>query len=91
MNSNHTPAPWTYINNPLEGFKLYHEGRLLMGCKYDLSPAEVNARLIAAAPDMFKALDALIGVCQSDLETHFCDEIGGLIRSSYSKAKGGAA
>lgn len=48
-----------------------------------------NARLIAAAPDMYAALEAAYELATS--ERHDGDDVAAMIRQALSKAKGGAA
>ena len=57
--SKHTPEPWTAIDDRRGVWEIIHAGDMLAqiwrcrpGCDGDL-PAEANARLIAAAPELF--------------------------------------
>ncbi len=67
----HTPGPWKFDgDNERDGFDVFAEAPyngILATAYYqsgespeDKQEAEANARLIAAAPDMFAALEALI-------------------------------
>jgi hypothetical protein len=53
---------------------------------YDIRPAEANARLIAAAPDLLAALEALVG----SFEKHRPKEYWDAARAAIAKAKGAA-
>ena len=106
MESTHTPGPWT--------FKLDAHGRGIInanGCWIGTTwtktdddvavtyPAEANARLIAAAPDLldFAArFEAAVGFLVAGLPTNHAvakDLIGlrDTARAALSKAKGGEA
>lgn len=48
MKSNHTPGPWTVKQRDL----IVHDGKLVAEVQ-----AYIDADLIAAAPDMYRALD----------------------------------
>lgn len=56
----HTPGPWEakdFCSPPETCYVVDSHGQLLVGAAKKISPA--NARLIAAAPDMFAVLKAL--------------------------------
>lgn len=65
--SKHTPGPWTVVNS--RGIlDIVHEGDLLAqvwsvrpGCDGNL-PADSNASLMAAAPDLLEALESFVAL-----------------------------
>lgn len=62
MNAQHTPGPWAFIGSTL----VQDSGNRLHLGKFTEAPglrqaAEANARLIAAAPELLEALQAIIG------------------------------
>jgi hypothetical protein len=79
MTAKHTPGPWTIIRSKLET-----DGAFDYAIGTDEAPviaeafgrdanggwpdAEANARLIAAAPDLFSALKALLPEIDSEIE-----------------------
>jgi hypothetical protein len=65
----HTPGPWSYAPILSHGeYEICHDGCHAIAFVYAgdgldeirTFPAESNAKLIAAAPDMLRALDAVI-------------------------------
>ncbi len=66
-----TPGPWTARANTWSRFEIYysrgHRGQLASVAKHDdpsspppVNETEANARLIAAAPELYDALDEII-------------------------------
>lgn len=53
--------------------------------------AEANANLIAAAPDMYEALEDALRTCEQDMQ-HILDNgrLRDVLRAALAKAKGGA-
>lgn len=67
----HTPGPWTAVSDPLHFNSLttiiagnvsggIPQVRIDVGGKSDIAELEANARLIAAAPNLLEALEALV-------------------------------
>jgi hypothetical protein len=95
--ASHTPGPW-YVSNGVqqEGTQVYHGTMPVCVMNYgggDIDTARANARLIAAAPDILKALEFV----QYAFLRHAMDpkEMGAslsanweLIESAIAKAKG---
>jgi hypothetical protein len=66
--STHTPGPWMWDSDPVKGdplnrvrFRVVSRGKTVTQCYYSSSDeqAEHDARLIAAAPELLEALQAL--------------------------------
>ncbi len=67
MSAAHTPGPWSYVRNPentrwIIDSRPAHAIACTAGHECD---SEDNARLIAAAPALLEALQALVGPCLS--------------------------
>ena len=69
--SRHTPGPWVVKHDDMVCSK---EGRIIADCEstsYNMRPAppiaedKANAALIAAAPAMYEALQAIVQACAS--------------------------
>jgi hypothetical protein len=101
MTTKHTPGPWRttrklgYSGHAAAEYYIYAEntndGRSLAVAhikKSTVQPMEANARLIAAAPDLLAALQALLAVSSacSDEET----EAVIYARAAIAKARGEA-
>lgn len=93
----HTPGPWTFYAK-LSGSET-HRGFKLVSLKFligELIPIDedglegkANAYLIAAAPDMLEALEAML---QAFVPVSRCQaETTDKARAAIAKAKGGAA
>lgn len=87
----HTPGPWQHDTGPsLSG--RYHvvndaNGDMVCECYEGADrDRETNARLIAAAPDMLKALDDLV----NSFEKHRPKEYWDAARAAIAKARGAA-
>lgn len=104
--SKHTPGPWTYLRNP-EGTRwiidagAFHAIAATAGYEPD---NEANARLIAAAPEMLDALEAVwkyslvieSSVRRGDGPEQYAGVLEALrlvkeVRAAIAKAEGGAA
>lgn len=97
MSTKHTPGPWSVVNEHDEvtviagehishGFKVRYEiARDVGGHRGD---EYANARLIAAAPDLLEAIQALLRKveCGTALHCDLCDAA----RAAIAKATGGA-
>jgi hypothetical protein len=66
--SAHTPSPWHWDSDPIKGdplgrvrYRVTTTGKTITQCYYNSSDAQAewDARLIAAAPDLLDALQAL--------------------------------
>lgn len=72
MSSKHTPGPWVVTPHPDQNVDVFAVGEVTdEAFQYGLSHtvcyqnAEANARLIAAAPEMFEALDTIGGLSRA--------------------------
>lgn len=71
--SKHTPGPWVVTPHPETHVDVFGVGKIMddKRMQYGLSHticyqnAEANARLIAAAPEMFEALDTIGGLSRA--------------------------
>jgi hypothetical protein len=86
----HTPGPWNYDRS---GYSLYvNSGReLVTALSMDgkrLETSEANARLIAAAPDLLKALNTILNICLLD-NGHWAKTIEREAHEAIAKATGG--
>lgn len=94
--TNHTPGPWEIDDAAFDGLDIVSpQGRVAM--LNDGEPGEdtsiwANARLIAAAPDMLAALEALMRWETSALDAEqaaaLMDEVCDMARAAIAKAKG---
>ena len=86
---NTTPGPWAVTLSPTAGrFNLFgetHVGSFVSGSRQRVSQGLADARLIAAAPDMYEALEDLIYACAD----HYLDTSAA--RAALAKARGEAA
>lgn len=86
MNAKHTPGPWTR-NRAINTVDM---GRYSVICpfgadsKKHVSEIEANMRIIAAAPDLLAALEAMIAKIDADKLPISCS----LARAAIAKAKG---
>jgi hypothetical protein len=96
MTDTHTPGPWTASDERRGIFEIIHDGDLLAQVwrvrhagDGDL-PAEANARLIAAAPELLEACrEALALISEFELEAlDGRDEVPDLLRAAIAKAEG---
>jgi hypothetical protein len=87
--SKHTKGPWKthLVDDTLvvdgNGLIIAHMGGLYLG---DASPMEANAKLIAAAPDLLEALEALYAAT----EQHVTYDVKTVVYNAIAKAKGEA-
>lgn len=72
--------PW----EPFEDYEQSQLFELVNNMIYGLG----NLIRAIAAPELLEALEDIVGICQSDLETHFGKKYGGKIRAAIAKAKG---
>lgn len=82
--SKHTPGPWIAEERQFASYVISHEGRSLAAVwptagNGDELPIAANARLIAAAPDMYEALKGL------------CEALGDELNDATSEVWGKAA
>ncbi len=68
MNAGFTPGPWLVDNGGIRARDAYLVKAVFNGTDSYFSPeAEANARLIAAAPDLYKALAGWMGRKPQDI------------------------
>lgn len=91
MMRNHTPGPWRYgrtLNNGLSVFSKVEVG----SPDHIVAVAEentANARLIAAAPELLEALDALGEACHNEWGPRFRESaVGKKALAAIAKATG---
>ena len=91
----HTPGPWVWehwqmgltAQNGTSVLAYYdYEGMSLHGKTED--EHEANAHLIAAAPDLLEALEAIVATWDGPKYNHFMADNIDLARAAIAKAKG---
>ena len=90
--SKHTPGPWEAISN-LVRTRCTSDGNggfLIAECPPNIGDRLENARLIAAAPDMLKALQEIVAAADGDGWSQL-DATLAKARAAIAKATGGAA
>ena len=90
---NHTPGPWRVSASKRGGFDIVadnrgtHGGPFVVASRNDIDHRSeeslANCRLIAAAPEMLEALQAVLASGGEDWETGAC-----VIRAAIAKAEG---
>ena len=99
-NSNHTPGPWTFKKIPLwtpdkpttDGIP--HFECCSGGGSEWLKTAKANARLVAGAPELLAALEAVVAAyppSQYRSGNHLPAALESQIRAAIAIAKGGAS
>jgi hypothetical protein len=85
----HTPGPWNFAQLEHGRYSIYRNGPLAY-CGDAAVPGDGldNARLIAAAPDLLDALQALVSSWEAG--TPYTTEIGAA-RAAIARATGGKA
>lgn len=100
--SKHTPGPWTWRNEPYDNGKPYttieagdgFHGRNDRGFCLEGIISEANVRLIASAPELLAALEAMMQRAEwapSGDNTRFvspASEVAKAARAAIAKAKG---
>lgn len=101
MNSWHTPSPWRVVGRGNGVAAPETEDALALNVRIIGGNTRVNmanARLIAAAPELLEALQAIIGACDrcgkdddKSLVDEFTEEMEQAARSAIDKATGRVA
>ena len=100
--SKHTPGPWRFSkepdakHSPCVGFTIYDAGSVVVAeiypKPYPVAVNEINARLIAAAPELLAALhiasQALAGALCQDLDHDDAQDAMQSVRAAIAKAEG---
>lgn len=96
MDTKHTPGPWTYTPQPVESngfyiqtFDMSHRNTFIGEAGGGLqTPQEIkaNAKLIAAAPDLLEALEALMEEYENIGNTGDCGYFAADQQEVYIKA-----
>ena len=80
----HTPGPWSYTNERVVG----PAGNTIADCRY--KNGLLDARLIAAAPEMLEALKSAYTVLTDDVPGKQFDDTVEAVYAAIAKATGGA-
>ncbi len=88
MSTQHTPGPWelNLETEKVSGFDESGERRVVV---YELGTNEADARLIASAPDLLKALEQISDYARKDGDM-IAQHLAGIARAAIAKATGGA-
>ena len=87
MSAGHTPGPWTAIDRS----HVYTEGLQLVAVAQHGRSVEANARLIAAAPELLEALQAIVERVNGGSSYRMGADVDGLARAAIAKATGSAS
>ena len=73
--SAHTPGPWQYLRSPSGPIRVgpSHNCTVAVAPFPPTGDQEANARLIAAAPELFDALNALVNAVSPDDNDKSCE------------------
>ena len=96
MSAKHTPGPWAILPNTPHFVRAMHptEGMQPIATVYHFNgELAANARLIASAPELLEALEAVLPDLEHYVATHGPgpDKRLAIARAAIAKAKGGAA
>ena len=80
--SKHTQGPWEILNT----LEICAGNKDICEMKGWMNEDQANARLIAAAPDLLKALEEISLCSQNSMSSK--DECGRIARAAIAKAKG---
>ena len=89
----HTPGPWIFVDNDQED-EVWDSNHVHMLAWINPKVTQhsivwkANARLIAAAPDMFTALEGCMRMCFEDLSGEESSTIIDIALTAIAKAKG---
>ena len=86
----HTPGPWLYDTE--DGFIYDCDGRYTVASPHatkelDLDERDANARLIAAAPELLRALVALEDATECDTPDHLLHDKNGALYPAMRQAQ----
>ena len=99
MTTKHTPGPWNkthFINHTVASIRTESGITVATAFGYDLEHTKANADLIAAAPELLAALEAIIGNSPEDKYGYFAahnamdDKKRNSARAAIAKARGEA-
>lgn len=91
MDAKHTPGPWTAERTPASAYWDWTviapsgKGRV-MQIGIDTDNTEADARLIAAAPDLLEALQAIVARVNGGSSYRMGADVDGLARAAIAKA-----
>ena len=90
-NTKHTPGPWVWDSHYDDLRPLWYS-EMSQGCGYlswdNDETRDANAHLIAAAPDLLEALEAIVATWDGPKYNHFMADNIDLARAAIAKAKG---
>lgn len=92
MTAEFTPGPWTALGTDFDGFDIYRRapnepgglGEHIAEIDHEDATDIANARLIAAAPDLYEALEQIAA------KAGRMDDIGPIAEAALKKARGEA-
>lgn len=91
MKTKHTPGPWTILpgnENWLDGVVISDsDSDSIATVHWGMHDAVANARLIAAAPDLFEACVAIANLADGQGRMNLL-EVSGMVRKVIAKVKG---
>lgn len=92
MKTKHTPGPWVVGTNGPNDHFIRDAGLSMIVDKinFPMSQSTANARLIAAAPELLEALEAVLSLYKSTGMSPEEHEVNRLVWNAVQKAAGGA-
>jgi hypothetical protein len=86
--NNHTPGPWQLAGNKVFGKNTAHQVCFATDALKDKAQTKADARLIAAAPDLLAALEALTAWAQTVPTDLAEDRLQANARKAIARATG---